>query len=143
MSHLPIHPWAQITLGKYHKREDFRIEVRLPTSSTNQGKESHASESIGWFNLPPNPPMEYGNSYLQGTCLGRRHRANERILNVLFGELRDRYQSKPILTEPLTLKHIHHSPKTRKNTLNKNKDMLLYLRTQTICGLRGSYQSAE
>lgn len=36
----PIHPQAQIILGKYHKREDFRIEVRLPSSSTNWGKES-------------------------------------------------------------------------------------------------------
>ncbi|TNN32991.1 hypothetical protein EYF80_056847 [Liparis tanakae] len=31
---------AQIMLGKYHKREDFRIEVRLPSSSANWGKES-------------------------------------------------------------------------------------------------------
>ena len=36
----PIHPQAQIILGKYHKREDFRIEVRLPSSSTNWEKES-------------------------------------------------------------------------------------------------------
>lgn len=36
----PIHPQAQIILGKYHKREDFRIEVRPPSSSTNWGKES-------------------------------------------------------------------------------------------------------
>lgn len=35
----PIHPPAQIILGKYHKREDFRIEVRLPSSCTNWGKE--------------------------------------------------------------------------------------------------------
>lgn len=40
----PIHPQAQIILGKYHKREDFRIEVRLPSSSTNREKKAHASE---------------------------------------------------------------------------------------------------
>lgn len=48
----PIHPQAQIILGKYHKREDFRIEVRLPSLSTNRGKEAmHLKEPD--FHLQP------------------------------------------------------------------------------------------
>lgn len=37
----PVRPQAQIILGKYHKREDFRTEVRLLPFSTDGGKEAY------------------------------------------------------------------------------------------------------
>ena len=45
--------------------------------------------------------------------------------------------------QQLTAKTIYLQSIDEKNTLKKNKDVLLYLRTQTICGLRGSHQSGE